>query len=83
MNRVSEMEANIRRTMGRTNYVRIPPGRNGLPAPFYTASVAGGIVWVMDPKAPGRSLIRQPAEWFSDPDGTLHIYQWEEKNEDR
>lgn len=78
MSRIAEIEANIRRTMGRTTYVRVPPGPNGLPAPFYTASVSAGIVWEMDPSSPGRSRIRQPAEWFSDPDGTLHIYQWEE-----
>lgn len=78
MNRVRELEANIRRAMQRTVYARVPPLPSGLPAPFYTASVKAGIVWINDPESPGRQIPRQPAVWRSDPDGTLHMYQWED-----
>ena len=57
--------------------VSIPPAHGRLSDVIYARSVEGGIVWVRDKIDPRVQVIRQPWDKEMDPDGTIHIIQWE------
>lgn len=62
--------------------VSIPPAPGQASAMIYAKSVQGGIIWVRDRNNPNVQVIRRPWDKEMDPDGTIHIIQWEGPEDD-
>ena len=62
--------------------VSIPPAHGRLSDVIYARSVEGGIVWVRDPIDPRVQVIKMPWDKEQDPDGTIHIIQWDGPEDD-
>ena len=73
--RVNQAKATYKR-------VSIPPAHGRLSEVIYARSVEGGIVWVRDPIDPRVQIIKKPWDKEQDPDGTIHIIQWDGPEDD-
>lgn len=74
---IGEIENGIRHALKTVKRVAVKPRPNGMCGPWYQASLDCGIRMAACPDTAYATEVAQPCDQWADPDGTMHVVQWE------
>ena len=74
---IGEIEQGIRHALKTVKRVTVKPKADGTCGSWYYASLAAGIRMQRCALASSQTVVCQPCDHVTDPDGTIHVIQWE------